>query len=64
MSSMPRIFVDPAAVGEREIRITDPGITSTSYLLWNDRRYQSPATRQFRHFLRDQSRLIEGNLID
>ncbi len=48
----------------RLIRITDPEIVSTSYLLWNDRKYQSPAVRHFRHFLRDQSRLIEGNLIE
>lgn len=47
----------------RLIPIVGPGITSTSYLLWNDKKYQSPATRRLRHFLRDQSRLIEGNMI-
>ena len=47
----------------RLIPIGEPEITSTSYLLWNDKKYQSPAMRRFRHFLRDQSKLIEGNMI-
>lgn len=47
----------------RLISIIEPEITSTSYLLWNDKKYQSPAMRRFRHFLRDQSKLIEGNMI-
>ena len=47
----------------RLIRIIGPEITSTSYLLWNDKKYQSPAMRRFRHFLGEQSRLIEGNMI-
>ncbi len=47
----------------RLIPIIEPEITSTSYLLWNDKKYQSPAMRRFRHFLLDQSKLIEGNMI-
>lgn len=48
----------------RLIHIIDPEITCTSYLLWNDKKYQSPAVQRFRHFLRDQSRLIDGNMIN
>ena len=47
----------------KQIPIEDPPIYSTSYLLWNDRRYQSPAVISFRHFLKEQAEKIEGNLI-
>jgi len=45
------------------IPIIDPEIVNTSYLLWNDKKYQSPAMQQFRDCLRVQSKLIEGNML-
>lgn len=47
----------------KQIPIDDPPIFSTSYLLWNDKRYQSPAVIEFRHFLKEQASKIEGNMI-
>lgn len=45
------------------IPIVDPPIYTTSYLLWNDRRYQSPAVTAFRCFLKEEAVRIEGNLL-
>ncbi len=47
----------------RLLEIVDPPLYSTSYLVWNEKKYQSPAVRAFRHFLKNESYLIEGNLI-
>ena len=45
------------------IRIDEPSIMTTSYLVWNNMKYHSPAVTAFRDFLISESRNIKGNLI-
>ena len=47
----------------RLIPIETPTITTTSYLLWNEHRYQSSAARAFRSFLKKEAAVLEGNLL-
>lgn len=45
------------------IPVTEPQMTTTSYLLWDDTRFISPALAKFRDFLLGESRKIPGNLL-
>ena len=45
------------------IPFNDPSMVTTSYLLWNDLRYMSPAVRAFRDYLVTESRNIPGNML-
>ncbi|MBQ2990069.1 MAG: LysR family transcriptional regulator [Clostridia bacterium] len=47
----------------RLIPVDDPPILSTSYLMWNDQRYMSPAAHAFSKFLMQQAAALEGNLL-
>jgi len=47
----------------RLIPVDDPPIVMTSYLIWDDRRYLSPAVRHFRDYLMSEAAKLEGNLI-
>lgn len=47
----------------RMIPVVDPPIYTTSYLLWNERRYQSTPVKEFRRFLKEEAERIEGNTI-
>ncbi|NMA67010.1 MAG: LysR family transcriptional regulator [Clostridiaceae bacterium] len=44
------------------IPIDNPPIFTTSYLIWNQNRYLTPAVQAFRRFLTDESRKLSGNL--
>lgn len=44
------------------IPIDNPPIFTTSYLIWDQSRYLTPAAQAFRQFLTDESRKISGNL--
>ena len=44
------------------IPLTDSSITATSYLVWDDTKYQSPATRAFCQYLQQQAAALPGNL--
>lgn len=45
------------------IPIEDPPIVSTSYLMWNDQRYMSPAVEAFSKFMMEEAAHLEGNLL-
>lgn len=45
------------------IPIADPPVTTTSYLLWDDRLYTTPAVAEFRKFLIKEARQVAGNLL-
>jgi len=45
------------------IPIEDPPIVSTSYLMWNDQRYMSPAAEAFSEFMMQEAAHLEGNLL-
>ncbi len=45
------------------VRIVDPEVIGTSYLLWNEHRYMSVATRTFRDFMLDAAKKLPDNLI-
>jgi len=47
----------------RLIPVSDPPILMTSYLVWDDRRYLSPAVRLFKDYLMSEAGKIEGNLL-
>ena len=44
------------------VPVTDPPLQMTSYLIWDDKRYLSPAVRMFRDYMLEQAALIDGNL--
>ena len=48
----------------RLVPVDSPPIYTTSYLLWNEHCYQSAAVKAFRHFLKDESKTLEGNLLN
>ena len=41
----------------------EPTVTATSYLIWDDTKYHSPATVAFRKFVLQEAAAIAGNLI-
>ncbi|MCI8453328.1 MAG: hypothetical protein HFE84_01745 [Lachnospiraceae bacterium] len=45
------------------IKIRSPHITTTSFLLWDERRYITPAVDAFRQYLITHAREVEGNLL-
>jgi len=45
------------------IPLVHPSIKTTSYVLWNENKYISPALRTFREFLLEQARELPGNLL-
>lgn len=45
------------------IPIDNPPIHTTTYLLWDDNRYMTPAVRKFMEFVTEQARLLDGNLL-
>lgn len=45
------------------IPIDNPPILTTSYLIWDDNRYLTPAVQAFRKFLIEESKKIPGNLL-
>ena len=47
----------------RVLPVTDPDIITTSYLLYDSRRYMSPAVKAFRDFCLAESKNIDGNLL-
>lgn len=47
----------------RLIPVDDPPILMTSYLIWDDRRYLSPAVRLFKDYLTCEAGKIDGNLV-
>jgi len=46
----------------RLIPVLDPPLQMTSYLIWDDKRYLSPAVRAFRDYMINEAKLIDGNL--
>lgn len=44
------------------IPLENNSITATSYLIWDDSKYQSPATRAFCQYLQQQAAALPGNL--
>lgn len=47
----------------RLIPIDDPTMIITSYLLWDEGRWMSPAVRRFRDFLLREARVLPGNIL-
>lgn len=47
----------------RLVPFDDPSMVTTSYLVWDDLRYLSPAVRAFRDYLLNESRGIPGNML-
>lgn len=45
------------------IPMDDPNLCVSSYLLWDDKRYLSPAVRKFRDYLLSEAKKLENNLI-
>lgn len=45
------------------VPIDNPPIHTTTYLLWDDDRYMTPAVRAFKNFVTEQARLLDGNLL-
>ncbi len=43
------------------IPLVPPSIQTTSYIVWNENRYISPAIRKFRDFLLEQAAELDGN---
>lgn len=43
--------------------LEDPQLYVTSYLLWDDKRYLSPAVRKFRDYLLEEAKKLENNLV-
>lgn len=46
------------------VPVENPEIYTTSYILWNDLRYQSPAVRTFRDYLISEAKKLDGNLLN
>lgn len=44
------------------IDVIDPAIYASSYLIWDEHRYQSPAVILFRNYLKKEAQLLEQNL--
>ena len=44
------------------IPLENDSVTTTSYLVWDDTKYQSPATRAFCQYLQQQAAALPGNL--
>lgn len=47
----------------RLIPVEEPRILMTSYLIWDERRYLSPAVRLFRDYMMEEAKKIDGNLV-
>lgn len=45
------------------VPIKNPSIISTSYLLWDERKYLTPAVRIFHDYLIEEARHVKGNLL-
>lgn len=45
------------------VPMEDPHLCVTSYLLWDDKRYLSPAVRKFRDYLLTEAKKLDNNLI-
>ena len=46
------------------VPIDNPPIHTTTYLLWDDNRYMTPAVSAFKDFVIAQAKLLEGNLLN
>lgn len=46
------------------IPLSHPSLITTSYLLWDERKYSSPALRAFRDFLLEEASALPGNLLE
>ena len=46
------------------VPIDNPPIHTTTYLLWDENRYMSPAVRKFMQFVIEQAKSLEGNLLN
>lgn len=46
----------------RLLPVSDPPLQMTSYLIWDDKRYLSPAVRMFRDYMLEKAAQLEGNL--
>lgn len=46
------------------VPIGNPPILTTSYLIWDDNRYMTPTVQTFKNFLIEESKQVEGNLLD
>ncbi|MBQ8815141.1 MAG: LysR family transcriptional regulator [Lachnospiraceae bacterium] len=45
------------------IPLEDPSVTTTSYVVWDDTKYQSPAVKEFLRYLAGEAAALSGNLI-
>ena len=46
------------------VPIDNPPIHTTTYLLWDENRYLSPAVTKFMEFVTEQAKLLDGNLLN
>ena len=46
------------------VPIDNPPIHTTTYLLWDENKYMSPAVRKFMQFVIEQAKSLEGNLLN
>lgn len=44
--------------------VVDPPIYATSYLLWDNNRYLSPAVQKFKHFIISEAKNIPNNMLE